>query len=175
MTDPACVTWCSGIDVEEAARRFGADPASGTPMTFTDAEMEHYDEALQTVLIGSLDGWTIAMEPNGGEGRSPDTIASLSNSDQAFSIYWDGPVKIEMNYAAHGHLITSIPKSLVDDWPPAARVPLVPHTHGLPFTTALDEQWKIAAFTLAARLSGVHLTDRWLETEHSRFVISTLL
>ncbi|QFY07816.1 hypothetical protein GBF35_14950 [Nonomuraea phyllanthi] len=43
--DPACVTWCSGLDVEQVARCSGADPESETPMTITGAEIEHDDIA----------------------------------------------------------------------------------------------------------------------------------
>ncbi|WP_182899780.1 DUF6461 domain-containing protein [Microbispora sp. H10830] len=175
MSDPACVTWCQGMDVPEVARSFGADPASGIPMTFMDTEMEHYDEALQTVLIGSLGDWSLAIEPNGGEGRSPGTIAALSKGGEALSLYWDGPVKVELNYAAHGRLIATIPKSPVAEWPAAARDRLLPYAWDLPFTMLPDEQWKVAAFTLASRLSHVRLTDQWLDREHTRFVLSSVV
>ncbi|GAA1722680.1 DUF6461 domain-containing protein [Nonomuraea bangladeshensis] len=175
MSDPACVTWCSGLDVEQAARCFGADVESGTPMTVTDAEFEHYDEAWQTVLVGSLDGWTLAIEPNGGEARSSEVMAALSIAGEAFTLYWNGPAQVEFNYAAQGRLIASIPKSPVTDWPSAMKEVVAPHVPGLSFPTTPDDQWKTSAFTLAARLSNTYLTDRWLETEHCRFVISTVL
>lgn len=173
MPDPACVTWCSGLDVEQVARCFGADPESETPMTITDAEIEHYDEAWQTVLVGSLDGWTVAIEPNGGEARSSDVIAALSVAGQALSLYANGPVQVELDYAAQGRFIAAVPKSPVADWPSAIRDIVAPHIRGLSFPTTPDDRWRTSAFILAARLSDTHMTGQWLETEHSRFVIST--
>ncbi|MDF5757542.1 hypothetical protein [Spongiactinospora sp. TRM90649] len=52
---------------------------------------------------------------------------------------------------------------------------VAPHISGLSFPTTPDDQWRISAFTVAARMSGTHLTDQWLETEHSRYVISTVI
>lgn len=169
MRDPACVTWCSALDVAQAARCFGADPGAGVPMTFTDAEFEHYDEGRECVVIGSLDGWTLAIEPNGGEARSSGVLAALSRGGRALSLYWNGPVHVELNYAVQGRFVAEVPRSPVADWPAAIRDVVAPHLSGMTFPP--DDRWRTDAFTLAARLSGTQLTDRWLETEHLRFVI----
>ncbi|MDF5755675.1 DUF6461 domain-containing protein [Spongiactinospora sp. TRM90649] len=173
LPDSACVTWCSGLDVEQVAHCFGAEPESATPMTLLDAEMEHYDEAWQTVLVGSLDGWTLAIEPNGGEARSTGVLTALSTAGRAFGLYWNGPVHTEFNYAAQGCFIAAVPRSPVTEWPAAIQGVVAPHIAGLPFPTTPDDQWLNSAFALATRLSDTHMTVRWLHTEHSRFVIST--
>ena len=74
FSEPMCVTLFSGSDPARIAEIFEADISSRAEMALLDVFVEHYDEALETVLVGPFGSGTLAIEPNGSTGSLSETL-----------------------------------------------------------------------------------------------------
>ncbi|TQM73807.1 DUF6461 domain-containing protein [Thermopolyspora flexuosa] len=105
ISDQVCLTWCRIGDVEEVARRFGADPATGTWEDFLDVDFPEVGAAVQLVPLG---GWTLAVEPYGLEGVRPEVAEELSRDEgRAFAVYWNVNLGSDVVYAENGRVLTT--------------------------------------------------------------------
>ncbi|MEU4545472.1 DUF6461 domain-containing protein [Nonomuraea dietziae] len=92
-----CFTWCQNGDLEEVARRFGADPGTGVradPEELEELEEEHWEDLLQLTPAGE---GTLAFEPHGFQGDREDIMEALSVGGHALNIWllpspsWSSP------------------------------------------------------------------------------------
>ncbi|NUW41026.1 DUF6461 domain-containing protein [Nonomuraea rhodomycinica] len=168
-----CLSWCQGDDLEEVARRFGADMSSGawaTPDDIEDLEEEHPGQLLQLAPLGD---WVIALEPAGFQGVRPEIIGPLSSGGQAFSVSWNIELDSSVCYAADGEIKTSFNLVEVETRygaDPAVLDPVLREVGlhgGLPVETR-----KARSLALGEKISGRPLTPDWLHSPRFVFTIT---
>jgi hypothetical protein len=172
LPEQLCLTWCQSGDLEEVARKFGADLPSGiwaTPEDIEDLEEETPGELLQLSLT---DGWVIALEPSGFQGVRTEVLGPLSADGRALSIFWNVELDSSVRYAADGQIVTSF--NLVDverrtGTDPAALDEVLREVAlhgGLPV-----RERKARALALGEKISGRPLTPHWLRSPQLVFTI----
>ncbi|TDE51551.1 hypothetical protein E1295_18275 [Nonomuraea mesophila] len=170
-----CLTWCQAGDLEEVARDFGADPAGGLwadPDELEELEEEYRDRG-GLLQLTAMDGWVVALEPQGFEGVRNVVLTRLSRSGQALSVYWNVEMDSAVSYAVGGRVLTTF--DLVN---PDERTGEDPHaldhllsraglTGGLP-----TQARKARVLALGELLSGRTLTPRWLRAPQLVFALT---
>ncbi|MEV4289348.1 DUF6461 domain-containing protein [Nonomuraea bangladeshensis] len=169
-----CLTWCRGDDLEEVARRFGADLPSGVwadPDDLEDLEESYHGQLLQ---LTSLDGWVLALEPSGFQGVRPEVLGPLSSSGRAaLSVFWNVELDSSICYAADGQIMTSFKLIDVESRTGAAPTALdaVLDEFGLHTELPIDE-CKARSLTLGEKVSGRPIPTGWLDSPQLVYTIT---
>ncbi|WP_214103664.1 DUF6461 domain-containing protein [Acrocarpospora catenulata] len=164
-----CLTWCEEHDLDEVARRFGADVETGLWADEDDIEEleeEYPAELLQLVAVGD---WTVALEPGGFQGSRSVVMEALSVGTRAFSVYWNVELDSAVSYAVDGVVRTTFDLVEVEGRTgadPSALDPLLREV-GLRAGLTVPEL-KARSLALGERLSGALLIPDWLR--HPRYV-----
>lgn len=111
MIHPLCLTWCDGLDVEEALLRVGGLPQTITHHNFPDTVKAAYDALPQnsgSAFTGKLGRWTLIVEPNGFQGSRLPVLADLSSDGRAMSVLWTVNGDAQIAYAERGRIIAVI-------------------------------------------------------------------
>lgn len=159
-----CLTWCESRDMEEVARRFGADARAGLwagPEELEDLEEEHRDDDL--LRLTPAGEWTLAFESPGFQGDRDEVLEALSAGGRALNVIWRGERDNRVTYAVDGDIITSF--RLMDTSQRSGDVPSalddlleqVGLRDGLPAW-----QRKARILALAEAISGHALTPEWV-------------
>jgi hypothetical protein len=170
-----CLTWFNSCDVEAAASVFGADLGSATPMSYSDAYGEAFEEIERSsqgnaVLFGVAGSWNIAMEPYGWRGMDDQVIRGLARYGAAISVLLAAGSHHRVTYAHDGHR-PYVVRWLDEREGPVPRA-LDEHLNGLSIFGDVDsDEWKASALALAQRFTGVRLDQEWLERQHVRYLI----
>jgi hypothetical protein len=148
----------TGLDLEQVAGRFAAQPDSKTFATFGESFNGY--PAPTYVLLGAVPGGVLALENNGWHGTEPAVLEALSRSTRAAAFYRSVNADMSLLHAVDGSVVASF-DPLLDDVP----AEVAPLAGGLDF----DAHPEASSFALLTRLTGVRLEPDWLEDPHSRF------
>ena len=149
-----CLTFVEGMSPAEVEVRLGADPASRRSTTFDQAADEQDFVAERfAVQIGTLDGWTVLVEPNGYICSQDAVLAGLSTAGRAVMVFWNVNLDCRFGYARDGGLARVFDPVLGTS---EVGAPLPEETG------SQDEQPIRAALALAEALTGAHVTEVWL-------------
>lgn len=84
-----CLTWCTGVDLDEVVARLGADGTTTQEMTVWEAS--GVDDPPGRVLVGRARDCVMVTEPSGVLGAMPDMLKQLSRGGaQAVNVFWNG-------------------------------------------------------------------------------------
>lgn len=166
-----CITWCHAKSADELAVAVGADPQSAAPRTLSDADSESYERIMRighgnTLVIGEMAPWFVVMEP--GDTRGAKSLDRLSGDGEALSlVIGDTLLHYSLLYARDGQLLCRL------RWldMPAGDFGVIEH-HLADLSLLGDvssEGWKVNAFILAERITGIRLTEEWFAREHTRY------
>ncbi|MET8139561.1 DUF6461 domain-containing protein [Sphaerisporangium sp. NPDC005288] len=171
-----CLTWCQQRDLDEVARRFGADMETGLWATEDEIEELEEDDTAELVQLATIGAWTIAYEPGGYQGSRNIILESLSEGGRAFNVHWNVELDSSICYAVDG--VTETAFELLD-----------PERRSGAHPAALDdilaevglhqglttEQLKARVLALGKKISGQPLTPEWLRSPRYVFKISDAL
>jgi hypothetical protein len=167
-----CLTWCQGDELEEVARAFGADMETGRwadPDDIEDLEDEHPGELLQLV---PMDGWVIALEPDGFQGAREEVLASLSRDGRALSVHWNVELDSAVTYAVNGEILTAFDLINIERRTGSAPEALneILLEVGLHDGLSMQDR-KARTLVLGEKISGRSLTTDWLQSPQFVFTI----
>lgn len=171
-----CLTWCQERDLDEVARRFGANPETGLWATEDEIEELEEDETVELVQLAKIGDWTVAYEPGGYRGSRSVVLESLSPGGQALNIYWNVELDSSVSYATDGVIETSFELNELNrrsgTRPDALDDVLVEVDLRQGLTV---QELKARTLELAKRISGQPLTPEWLRSPRYVFKITTPL
>jgi len=166
-----CLTWCRSGGADELAHTLGADVESAAPRTLRRADGEAYEQLMRTgggdtLLVGSMPPWFVIMEPSGL--RAAKSLDRLCVEAEAISLVIGDTLGHYSFLYGHGGATVCRLRWLDD---PVGDVgPLRHHLADLSSLHGRDsKEWKVDAFVLAERITGVRLTGEWLSREHTRY------
>lgn len=174
LPDDLCLTWCHSDNMQEVARKFGADMETGLWASVDEIEeLEVEDDLGVLIELNSLGEWVVAFEPNGTEGARKTVMESISTNGRAFSIFWNVELDSSILYAVNGRIITSF--TLLD----------IEHRSGID-PTALNDMLaelglhdglpvparKARLLALGEMISGQPITPEWLRSPKFTFQIN---
>ncbi|WP_188196039.1 DUF6461 domain-containing protein [Nonomuraea sp. SYSU D8015] len=159
MTHPLCLTWCDGIDVEEALLRIGGLPQTITRRDFPETVATAYDVLPHhsgSALSGKLGQWTLIVEPNGFQGSRLPVLADLSSEGQAMSVFWNVNGDAQIAYAERRRII-----AVIDPFDPEEGHGDEGFLQHWESVAELDEDWRVGALRLAETIVGQRLGADW--------------
>ncbi|MFI6505943.1 DUF6461 domain-containing protein [Nonomuraea typhae] len=163
LTHPLCVTWCHGLNDEQALLRIGGLPQTMAHRGFNEAVTAAYDALPHhagCALAGKLGQWTVLIEPNGFQGARLPLLADLSQGGQALSIFWNDKGDARIAYAERGRLIAAVDP--FDPDPDAGEDPAEERFLQLWQDLAeTEEDWRADALRLAETIVGQGLDADW--------------
>jgi hypothetical protein len=155
------VTIIEGSELDEVLHAFGADGYSATRDTYEQA-LDRQAEAYQSfgdtavLLVATSQDPIVIIEPNGFLGVDAVRLAALSEAGSAVSVYWNVNALMTFSVAERGDLVRSfdflIPEvpQIGDPLPEEEQVPL--------YEPGFERS---AALSLAERITGVAIDERW--------------
>lgn len=149
-----CLTFVEGMSPAQVEARLGADGSTRRTTTFDEAaDQQDFGEERFAVQLGSLDGWTVVVEPNGYICSQDAVLADLSAAGRAVMVCWNVNMDSRFGYARDGVLLR-VYDPVLGTTEVGAPLPQEP----------VGEQDRPiqAALALAGALTGVRLTQRWL-------------
>ncbi|MFC4590632.1 DUF6461 domain-containing protein [Sphaerisporangium corydalis] len=172
MTHSLCLTWCDGLDSEEALLRIGGLPQTISRRSLPETVTAAHDALPQysgSALTGKLGQWNLIVEPNGFQGSRLPVLADLSSDGQAMSVFWNVNGDAQIAYAERGRIIAVIdpfdPEEGDDDEAFLLRWESV---------AELDEDWRVGALRLAETVMGQHLGADWFSEPRLSAIIQAL-
>jgi hypothetical protein len=156
--DAFCVTAVTDRAREEVLAAFGADPGTETSSTFEEAFNGMPSPSY--VVLGEVPGGILVAENNGWRGTLDEVITAVSRGTTAASYYRNVNAVMAFFHAVDGAVASTF-DPLLDEVP----AELSELASELDFATATEA----SAFALLERLTGIRLTEEWLEATHSRF------
>lgn len=159
MIHPLCLTWCDGIDVEEALLRIGGLPQTITRRDLPETISAAYDALPQysgSALTGKLGQWTLIVEPNGFQGSRLPVLADLSSDGRAMSVFWNVNGDAQIAYAERGRII-----AVIDPFDPEEGDGDEGFLLRWESVAELDEDWRVGALRLAETVVGQRLGADW--------------
>ncbi|WP_156046025.1 DUF6461 domain-containing protein [Herbidospora cretacea] len=172
LPDQLCLTWVQEPDIDEVARRFGADVASKTWADVdlvAELEEDYRAELIHLVRVGD---WTLALAPDGYQGSRTEVMESLSAQGQAFTVYWNAAMDSAVVFAVDGVVQTEFDLAEVDERTgadPSALDPLLAEL-GVRDELSLPEL-QARCLAMGERLSGAVFPSEWLNSSHHVFKI----
>ncbi|MEO3863582.1 DUF6461 domain-containing protein [Acrocarpospora sp. B8E8] len=167
-----CLTWCHERDLDEVARRFGADPETGLWADEDDIEELEEDDHAELLHLVAVGEWMLALEPGGDQGSRNVVVEALSLGGRAFNVYWNVELDSAVTYAADGVIQTAFNLDDVE-WrtgaEPFALDELLAEV-GLRADLTVTER-KARSLALGEQLSGALLTPDWLRSPRYVFKI----
>jgi hypothetical protein len=103
--DAVGLTFVSGVDRNEVAKRLECDPSSRHIADFgaAEGEQDHTRDRL-VVQLDEVGDWIVVVEPNGYLGSVPEILADLSQGGRALSVFWNVNALMRVCYAEGGQL-----------------------------------------------------------------------
>ena len=153
-----CFTAVVGLDLDEAVRRLGANPASpGDVRTFEECFWPA--DGPQWAQVGLVDGGLLVAEHNGW--RAEESAERLSQGARLACFFRNVQAVMHFVYAVDGAVLAEF-DPLLDRRPAQGRDPQVIESalRGLPFGLFGAEP---SALALLERLTGVRVERSWLE------------
>lgn len=171
-----CLTWCQERDLDEVARRFGANLKTGLWATEDEIEELEEDDTAELVQLARIGDWTIAYEPGGYQGSRSSVLESLSSGSRALNIYWNVELDSSVSYAVNGVIETSF--ELGDPNHRSGAHPDI--LNGVLEKTGLRQgvplqKFKARTLELAEIISGQSITPEWLRSPRYVFKITSPL
>ncbi|GIH23907.1 hypothetical protein Aph01nite_22170 [Acrocarpospora phusangensis] len=172
LPDQLCLTWVQEPDIDEVARRFGADVESkqwADEDTIAELEEDYQAELIHLVTIG---GWTLALAPNGYQGSRSEVMESLSAQGRAFSVYWSAAMDSAVSYAVDGVVQTEFDLAEVEQRTGADPSALDPFLAELGVSDELSlPELQARCLALGQKLSGALFPPEWLHSPRYVFKI----
>ena len=152
-----CFTAVVGLDLDEAIRRLGGDPARADGQRTFD-ECFWPADGPQWAQVGRLHAGLLVAEHNGW--RAEEEAESLSRGGRLACFYRNVNAVMRFVYAVDGKVLAAF-DPLLDSRPEEGAEPRVldPWLRGLPFGLHAAEP---SAMTLLERSTGVRVTRSWL-------------
>ncbi|MFF4382825.1 DUF6461 domain-containing protein [Kitasatospora sp. NPDC001547] len=177
-----CLTRVQGLTADELLRRFDALPGSdavglGAVMARWDAYLDEEDEEAEAlfdlaedrllVAVTELDGWSLAIEPNGYLGTLDTVIPRLGEGTRLVSHFRNVNAVDHFHWWEHGvrrlHFEPLFPTQRDGTDAEAPGVPELLTACGFELETEAYDLCGEAAFALAERLTDVRLGPERLE------------
>nr|BFD94399.1 hypothetical protein KitaXyl93_57590 [Kitasatospora sp. Xyl93] len=177
-----CLTRVQGLTADELLRRFDALPGSdavglGAVMARWDAYLDEEDEEAEAlfdlaedrllVAVTELDGWALAIEPNGYLGTLDTVIPRLGEGTRLVSHFRNVNAVDHFHWWEHGvrrlHFEPLFPTQRDGTDAEAPGVPELLTACGFELETEAYDLCGEAAFALAERLTDVRLGPERLE------------
>ncbi|WP_043615279.1 DUF6461 domain-containing protein [Nonomuraea candida] len=182
--DGFVAAWAEGLEVEEVARRIGAEASTATPCTFEDYAVgleESHRDLDGVVLVRQVGNWVQVLQPYMNQVWDGAVLRALSEGGgRALHVGWHAHIDARLRYAIGGRIVASMPLTMGD-------VPeeLEPYAEGLRFgledptdpecvnpDDPITESESISsALVVAGRITGHELSDESLLSTHTRYVI----
>ncbi|MEV0589658.1 DUF6461 domain-containing protein [Nonomuraea sp. NPDC050310] len=178
------IGWIKGLDMEETARRLGADLSHSATVRLAEAYRDADNDPAwgpysSIYLLGEAEEgegeWTICMQVQGWRLIEDDTLARLSrDGGQVFALTFYNDHMPTFHHSENG----APPQS--EDMFEAERF-FPEHTKGLrlisPVGADLENYDEMSAlisegFVLAGRVTGEPITDAWLRMYHERYIVA---
>ena len=152
-----CFTAVIGLDLDEAIRRLGGDPARADGQR-TFEECFWPADGPQWAQVGAVDGGLLVAEHNGW--RAEEEAETLSRGGRLACFFRNVHAIMHFVYAVDGRILAEF-DPLLDVGPRAGDDPhsIDPALQGLPFGL-FGAEW--SALTLVERLTGVRIDPDWL-------------
>lgn len=168
-----CLTWCDERDLDEVARRFGADVETGLWADEEDIEELEEDIGGELVQLSVFGDWTLAFESEGYQGSRDVVLRSLSQGGRALNIFWNVELDSSIAYAVDGVIDTMFDIDGVEQRSgarPAALDDALAEVNLLQDLTAPER--KARALALGEKITGQSLTPEWLRSPRYVFRIT---
>ncbi|GGK91003.1 hypothetical protein Ppa06_57230 [Planomonospora parontospora subsp. parontospora] len=174
LPDNLCLTWCQSDDLEDIARKFGADVETGLWATIDEIEeMEQEDDEAVLLELDSMGDWAIAFEPNGIEGSRKAVMESVSIGGCAFSIFWNVELDSSVIYAVDGRIVTSFTLLEIERRSGSDPAALDEMLTEIELNDGLSmPARKARLLALGEMISGQRLTSEWLRSPKFIFQIN---
>lgn len=172
--------WCAGIDVQEVARRLGADLGSARQCTWQDIVTGSYSEGFKEGVIWvdqQAPGWTQVIQVEGNDcWRWQSWVELTRNGGRLLYLGW--PLYElrgidDLEYVVDGEVVTTLVVGDPDERDGTDPHALDAYMHGLDFIGDSAEAEVTSALRLIGRITGQELDDEWLNSPHVRYVIPT--
>lgn len=161
-----CFTHVQGLTAEELRRRFGAVPAG--EVTGLHAITETGPEDRTYVAVTELDGWALAVEPDGFLGVTPEAITRLAEGTRLVAHFRDVDAHEGFRWWEHGVERLSfephLPHRRGGTDADAPGTPELLTACGFDLGGESTGGHTAATFALAERLTDVRLTPEQLAT-----------
>ena len=154
------LTFVRGAELREIGETLAFRWDTERTTTFEVAEEGQQAEGwlAYAVQVGERDGWTVLVEPNGYAAGGPDVVARLSRGGTAVSLFWTINAAMGFTLARDGVVVRAFDPLLFTLGPEGDPLP---EEVGLAFGEP-GEPLVQHALTLAERLTGVRLDERWI-------------
>ncbi|MET8384026.1 DUF6461 domain-containing protein [Streptosporangium canum] len=174
LPDDLCLTWCHEDNMEEVARKFGADMETGIWASVDEIEeLEEEDDLGVLIELDSLGEWVVAFEPNGNEGARETVMESISTDGRAFSIFWNVELDSSILYAVGGRIITSFTLLGIEQRSGSDPTALNDMLAELGLHNGLSTPARKARLlALGEMISGQPITPEWLRSPKLTFQIN---
>ncbi|RLL66882.1 DUF6461 domain-containing protein [Streptomyces sp. Z26] len=171
-----CVTYVEGLTPDALLRELGAEPVrTGQPVVgirqLRELTTRTWTPERDPNLVGAagLGGWTVMVEYNGLAGTEPGLVASLSRGRTVVSHAANVAAPEPFHWARDGEIRTTLGEGPFDrgGTRPDALLEIMRQVGYGPLRAPDEEEYAsfaLAAFALAARLTGVRLHREWLRT-----------
>ncbi|MGW0809356.1 DUF6461 domain-containing protein [Nonomuraea sp. NPDC002799] len=167
------ITWCHAASASDVAVALGGELSSTALRSLSEASGEagHHVRRSghgKTLIVGELGSWFVIVEPDDWNGA--EALPRLSAAGEAVSLWLGDTMRhYDLHYARDGQELCRFRWGAEPDGDPSSLVGLL---SGLSLASGPPsfEEWKVHAFILLERISGVRLTTQWLCREHTRFV-----
>jgi hypothetical protein len=150
------ISLVSAPSVEEVVNNLGLVPIG------READLGDLDE--DEVLLGLHDGWVSVLEVYGWDTRG--LLKRLSRHDRVALLYKSVNEDMQFAYAERGDVLRKFDPNL---WPDEQWGTPLPQEEGLAFGWSQDVYPYGEAVRLMERVTGLRLTDDWLEAPRSAY------
>lgn len=173
LSTQLCLTWCQERDLDEVARRFGANVETGLWATADEIEELEGDDTAELVQLARIGDWAVAYEPDGYQGSRNVVLESLSHGGRALNIFWNVELDNSIGYAADGVIETTFDLTDLNERSGAQPSALDDVLAEMGLRQDLTERELKARFlALGERISGQPLSPEWLRSPRYVFKIT---